>query len=569
MIDIRDIIQTELEKISLKSKDGVLERPKNLKNGDFSFFVKDTLVDFGNLSVEKINHEYVEKVEVVGKFINFHLSKKYFADSLREIVGNPKDVGKNNSLAGQNIIIEYTDPNPFKQFHIGHLMSNAIGESVSRIIEWSGATVTRTNYQGDVGPHVAKAIWGMKKLRVAPKSTPSLILKKLTRFFGSSSGHDDDVLKLGESYVLGSNSYEENPEIKKEIDLINKKVYEKTDPEINALYVWGRRISLEHFEEIYKKLGTKFSLYFFESETAPLGLFIVDELLKKGILEKSDGAIVFRGEEYGLHTRVFVNSQGLPTYETKELGLSKMKFDRQDFDQSIVVTANEQSDYFAVMLKVLEFADHRAANRTRHVSHGMMRFADGKMSSRKGNIITGESLICDVEKLVQEKIKDRKLSNEEKNSVAEKVAIGAIKYSILKQSPGKDIVFDFAKSLSFEGDSGPYLQYTCARIHSLLRKAAEAGIKEGLDNPETPGELEQLLVRLPETVERAKNEFAPQLIATYLINVASAFNHYYADHVIVDKNASESAYRIGLTRSVKNVLENGLYLLGITAPESM
>ncbi len=566
MIDIREIIIEELKKLSLSDKSGVLERPKNLKNGDFSFFVKDTGVVFETLALEKINHEYIEKAEPAGRFINFHLSKKYFADSLKEIVGNPKDFGKNNSLAGQNIIIEYTDPNPFKQFHIGHLMSNAIGESVSRIVEWSGANVTRANYQGDVGPHVAKAIWGMKKLGITPAGSG---FKKLISFLGVKTSEHDAILKLGEAYVLGSNSYEENPEIKKEIDDINKKIYEKTDPEINALYVWGRRISLEHFEEIYKKLGTKFNLYFFESETAPLGLFVVDELLKKGILEKSDGAVVFRGEEYGLHTRVFINSQGLPTYETKELGLSKMKFDRQDFDQSIVVTASEQSDYFAVVLKVLEFADHRAANKTRHVSHGMMRFAEGKMSSRKGNIITGESLIDDVEKLVQEKIKDRKLSQKEKNSVAEMVAVGAIKYSVLKQSPGKDIIFDFAKSLSFEGDSGPYVQYTCARIHSLLRKAKEAGIEEGFDSREAPGELEQLLVRLPEIVERAQKEYAPQLITTFVINLASAFNHYYADNVIVDPKSTESPYRVALTRSVKSVLENGLYLLGISAPEAM
>lgn len=573
MKNIREIIAGELKKLSIDVDDGVLEHPKDLKNGDFSFFVKDKSVDLAALPLEKISHEYIDRAEIAGRFINFYLSQKFFADILKEILagettaitdaGSGADsFGKNKNLDGQKIILEYTDPNPFKQFHIGHLMSNSIGESLARLVSWTGATVTRANYQGDVGPHVAKDIWGMMKIGKSPADFASSTLSEKTGF-------------IGDAYVLGSDSYEDSPEAKAEIDAINKKIYEKTDAEINELYDWGRKVSLEHFEELYNKLGTKFDYYFFESQTAQIGLFIVEELLQKGILEKSDGAVVFKGEQYGLHTRVFVNSQSLPTYETKELGLSKMKFDREDFDQSIVITASEQTDYFNVVLKVLGFADHRAANRTKHVTHGMMRFAEGKMSSRKGNVITGESLISDVEKMVQEKVKDRELSDEEKNAVAEQVAVAAIKYSILKQSPGRDIIFDFNKSLSFEGDSGPYLQYTHARACSILRKAAEqniiAKISAGSNESKTEsvGDIEKLLSRFPAVVERAQKELAPQLVATFLINLASAFNSYYAENIIVDAEKSESSYRVALTGAVKNVLENGLWLLGIKAPERM
>lgn len=558
---IREIIAEELKKISVGAEGADLEQPKKLGNGDFSFFVKDKEINVEELPLSKIKHEYIEKTEALGQFINFYLSEKFFHDSLGLILNAGQSFGQNQNLAGKKIIIEYTDPNPFKEFHIGHLMSNSIGEALSRVIAWSGAEVSRANYQGDVGPHVAKAIWGIRKLlKEKPNARPvdGAPLSEKSAF-------------LGKAYVLGSNSYEEDETAKKEIDELNKTIYEKSDAEINALYDWGRKISLEHFETLYKKLGTNFDFYFFESEAAPIGLNAVEELTKKGILEKSDGAIVFKGEQYGLHTRVFVNSKGLPTYETKELGLTKLKFDRQDFDQSIVVTANEQSDYFTVVLKVLEFVDHRAANRTRHVSHGMMRFAEGKMSSRKGNVITGESLVRDVEKVAEEKFQDRdvSMSEEEKKIVAEQVAVGAIKFSILKQSPGRDIVFDFAKSLSLDGDSGPYLQYTHARINSLLRKAEDAGVTESLANPEKPGTIEHLLVRFPEIVVRAQKEFAPQLIVTYLINLVSAFNNYYAQNVIVDKNKTESAYRVALTRAMKNVLAGGLYLLGIAAPERM
>lgn len=566
MKDIRDILIKELKKLGLEAAPAELGRPKSLAHGDYSFFIKDKngeANDLKKLPLEKVSgahsHDYIEKVELVGRFLNFRLSKRFFADALAENLKLEMANGRNKNLSDKKVIIEYTQPNPFKEFHIGHLMSNSIGESLSRIIEWNGAKVTRANYQGDIGPHVAKAIWAMKNEGLKPADLTSE--------------------KMGRLYVIGSTKYEVDETAKKEIDEINKLVYAKTDPEINALYDAGRKISLEHFEEIYKKLGTEFtkSFYFFESQTAPDGLFVVEELLKKGILVKSDGAVIFKGEDYGLHTRVFVNSQGLPTYETKELGLSKMKFAKGNFDQSIVITASEQKDYFNVLLKVLSFANAEIANKTRNVTHGMMRFAEGKMSSRKGNVITAESMIADVEKLVGEKIQandGRGFSEDEKAEVAEAVAVGAIKYSILKQSPGRDIIFDFAKSLSFEGDSGPYLQYTHARICSVLEKAAAAKIKPKIsgDDTENPGELEHLLVRLPEIVERAQAEFAPQLITTYLINVASAFNAYYANNLILSDDAAkarQSAYRLALAQATKNVLAVGLYLLGIRAPEKM
>jgi arginyl-tRNA synthetase len=582
MTNIQEIIKKELKKIGLDVAAGLggsssehLEHPKVLANGDYSFFIKDPKIDPKNLPLEKIQHEYIEKVVAAGKFINFYLSRKFFTDSVAEITKNAAKFGSNKNLGGEKIIIEYTDPNPFKEFHIGHLMSNAVGESLSQIIEWSGAKVKRACYQGDVGLHVAKAIWAMKKMSTEmplgenEKSATSNIAEKITF--------------LGKAYVYGSRSYEEDENFKKQIDLLNKVVYEKTDPEINKLYDWGRKVSLDHLDQIYKKLGTRFDYMFFESEAAPIGLFIVEEYLKKGIFTKSEGATIFKGEDYGLHTRVFVTSQGLPTYETKELGLTKMKFAREDFDTSIVITASEQNDYFKVLLKALEFVNPTAANKTRHVSHGMMRFAEGKMSSRKGNIITGESMINDVESLVQEKIKDRDLTAEEKKQISEVVAIAAIKYSILKQSPGRDIIFDFEKSLSFEGDSGPYLQYAYARAHSILEKARKEGISVPGNNwfskifakkiaPATStetSEIERTLYRFPEIVDRASREYAPQHITTYLTQIASAFNNFYANNKIVDKEDKNSPYKVALTSAFVAVMQNGLKLLGIKAPVKM
>ena len=210
------------------------------------------------------------------------------------------------------------------------------------------------------------------------------------------------------------------------------------------------------------------------------------------------------------------------------------------------------------------------ANKTRHITHGMIRLAEGKMSSRKGNIITGESLIADVEKLVDEKIKDRKFEKDLKGSIVSAVAIAAIKFSIIRQSPGKDIIFDFEKSLSFEGDSGPYLQYSSVRARSVLEKAKVEKISESFRSvPEEVGVLERKLIRFPEIVERARLEFAPQLIVTHLLELAAIFNRYYAENVIVNKTDRKSPYRVALTRALIITIQNGLYLLGIQVPEKM
>ena len=286
-------------------------------------------------------------------------------------------------------MVEFTDPNPFKELHIGHLYSNAVGEAISRLFEANGAEVMRACYQGDVGMHVAKAIWGNAK-----KTQNS---KVKTQNFNSK------VKIYGEAYVFGTAAYEDNPEAAAEIKELNIKLYEAKSAEIMKLYKLGRRWSLLYFDSIYKRLGTKFDYFYFESEAARGGLKVVEEGLKKGVFEKSEGAVVFKGERYGLHTRVFVNSQGLPTYEAKELGLAPAKFADFPYDLSIIVTANEINDYFRVLLKCLDLLYPDLAKRTRHIGHGFVKLPGAvKMSSRKGNVLTAEWLLDEAKKKVLE-----------------------------------------------------------------------------------------------------------------------------------------------------------------------
>jgi len=433
--------------------------------------------------------------------------------------------------------VEYTDPNPFKELHIGHLMSNAIGESIARIIGSQGANVIRANFQGDVGMHVAKAIFGLIKLKKENFS----------------------IEDLAKAYSFGATEFEEN---KQEITDINKKIYNRSDSQINDIYDKGKKISLDYFETIYKKLGTKFDEYFFESETGVVGKELVEKNIGK-VFEKSDGAVVFNGENFGLHTRVFINSEGLPTYEAKDLGLIKTKFEKYpDLDLSISITGNEVNEYFKVMLKAVEKIKSEWAEKTKHISHGMLRLPEGKMSSRTGDVITAESLIEKVEEIISKKTGD-------KNAI-EKISVGAIKYSILKSSSGKDIIFDFDKSLSVEGNSGPYLQYTYARAKSVLEKAEQEGIKSLIEkNNGELTEVEKLLYRFPEVVERAGQEYEPHYIATYLFELSQAFNSFYGNNKIADKTDENAPYKVALTEAVAQTIKNGLYLLGIEAPERL
>ncbi len=564
--EIRYVIGQALKHLSIPAGEVLLEHPAELSHGDYStnaalVYAKECKQKPRSLAEQIVRYIElqklvgVDKIEIAGPgFINFYLSKEFFAEAVKGIDG---DFGKNKNLAGKKVMVEYTDPNPFKEFHIGHLMNNAVGESVARVFEFQGAKVLRACWQGDVGLHVAKAVWGMIKI----KNQKSKI--KIG---------EGDIKLLGEAYALGSQKYDSDEGAKKEIVELNKKIFERTDKTVNELYDKGREVSLVHFEEIYKQLGTKFDYYFFEGKEGREGQPIVEQGLSNGVFEKSEGAVVFKGEKLGLHTRVFITSQGLPTYETKELGLNKTKFEKEpDLDNSIIVTANEQSDYFKVVFAAMKEVLPKIAAKTKHIAHGLLRFASGKMSSRKGNVITGESLIEQVKMLVHEKIKERDMSEGEKEKVAEVVAIGAIKYSILRQAIGGDIIFDFERSISFEGDSGPYLQYASVRAKSVLAKAVAEKIQANTALPESWATivLERLLCRFPEVVERAGKEYEPHYITTYLTELAGVFNGWYANEKIVDEKDQASPYKVALTQSFATVMKNGLWLLGIAVPEKM
>ncbi len=562
---IHNLILSALEAEGVTETEGfVIEHPTDLSRGDYSCNVAlvyakkltRSPVAFGvalAAHIELHMPEHILKVEVAGAgFINFFLDASYFAQSLKDIVEKGESFGKTISMLGKKVAVEYTDPNPFKQFHIGHLMTNIIGEAIATLYEWNSAEVQRFCYQGDVGRHIALTIWGLRFME--------------TPFPEEITPLKEKINYLGKTYALGAKKIVEFPDKENEVQAINKKIYDRSDEEVNHIYDTGKEWSLEHFEELYAILGTKFDRYFFESVTAPIGMELV-KANTPAVFKESDGAIIFRGEDFDLHTRVFITKEGLPTYEAKDFGLAKMKYEAYHYDNGIIITGNEQEGYFKVLLKALSLVMPEVAAKSSHISHGMMRFASGKMGSRTGNVVTGESLINDMIEASNEKMKNRELGDEEKEIIATQVAVGALKYSILKQSIGKDIIFDKEKSLSFEGDSGPYLQYAHTRALSVLRKAHEEGIEVAFEPIDTP--LSKMLYRFPEVINESLALYAPHQMITYLTELASLFNGFYANTQILEKGNPLSASRVGLVSAFEVVMNNGLKSLGIPVPEKM
>ena len=552
--EIDELIKQALQRLGLPEVDFGVEHPSEEAHGDFSTNValrlgKRELAQNIAGEINKKLPEWLAKVEVAGPgFINFYLSEYYLLEELKRVLDLGEKYGSNQLRRGEKVMVEFTEPNPFKEFHIGHLYSNAVGEALCRLWEFNGAMVRRVNYQGDVGMHVAKALWGWRRMLNAKLQMLNLEKKPLK----------ERVEILGQAYAEGAKVYEEDNIAKAEIEKINQQVYSH-DPEIEELYQKGRAWSLEYFETIYARLGTKFDYYYFESQAAEVGMELVQGGLKRGIFKQSKGAIVFEGP----HTRVFINTLGLPTYEAKELGLAPTKYKDWAYDRSVIVTANEINEYFKVLIAAMKLVEPELGAKTEHVGHGFVKLPEGKMSSRTGNIITGEWLVDEVKRKVLEVMKDGVL-RQAQDATAEAVAIGAVKYALLKSSIGQDIVFDFDKSVSLQGNSGPYLQYTYARAKSVLQKAlASQGVALRSMNTEELTIL-RWIYRFPEVVITAGERYEPSQISTYLYELAQRFNTFYNKHTILG-----SDFRLALTAAVGQVIKNGLWLLGIKAPEKM
>lgn len=486
----------------------------------------------------------IKAVEIAGAgFLNITLHDRVLVDAVRDFsLARATADGTTDPL-----VFEFGQPNTHKVPHIGHLFSYINGESCVRLLESQGKSVKRANYQGDVGPHVAKCLWGYLK-----KNLP-----------------DPDSLESQFSYLQtcyqeGAQAYEMDEAAKAEIDAINQQIYDK-DPAIMPLWEKTRRWSTESYEMFESRLGIKYDRRYFESETYGPGQDTVRNHVGT-VFEEDQGAVIFRGETYGLHTRVFINSRGNPTYEAKDIGLVQQKWEDFHFSLAVVETGNDQADYWKVEKQVIELLFPDLKDKIQTLHHGMVNLSGGKMSSRTGNIVTAFSLVDMVKERAHATLDvSRGYSAEEQESIAERVGLAAIKYSFLKSSSAKDMVFDLETSISHEGNSGPYMLYAYARTQSVLRKANQLSSPYPSEYQLNDDEryIVLSLLQYADAVKRAADEFAPHYVATYLFDLAQAYSTFYSAHKIIADDDTETAFRLGLTGAVGQTLKSGLHLLGI------
>ena len=490
-----------------------------------------------------------EKVEVAGPgFINITLSGSVLLALIRE---EPRAINM-----GQDVVLEYSCPNAFKELHTGHLYQTIFGDILARLLLVSGATVHRTSFGGDVGLHVAKCLWGMRQELGGEKP------EKLADI-------PDDAFErsrwISRCYVIGATAYEGDEATKNDIDELNKTIYgfhdtNDHDSPLAKIYWQTRQWSFDYFDAFYQTIDVVPMRYIPESSTAPIGLKVVREQLLKGNLKESEGAVVFEGDESKhLHTRVFVTSRGLPTYETKDIGVIWLEKQDYQFDRRYLITGNDQREYMRVVFAAAETFRPELAGTMTHLTNGTVRFADGKkMSSRLGNVTRA----VDVLDVVREKV--RSLVSDESN--VEAVTLGAIKYVFAKYKLGGDIAFDINETVSLAGNSGPYLQYAHARARSVLEKS-NAVFAQPTKVLLEDRALVRKLGEYHEVVAHAAKSLEPHYICNYLFELAQEFNRYYENNRVIGGDLEE--HRVSLVALYADTLKAGLAILGIHAPEKL
>ncbi len=564
---IKKIILKDLEKtldnLKVKNVEIDLQPPTNFNFGDYSTSIALKLTKILKNNPMEIaeeikknfpKSEYVEKIEIIKPgFINFWINGNYFLDYARKITKEKFDFPHFHLGKNEKVMVEFAHPNTHKLFHIGHLRNISTGETMVRILEAVGNYVIRSNYQGDVGLHIAKCLYGVQSEKSRIKGLKTL---------------QEKIEFIGKMYTKGTKAYEDDPKAKEEINKINKMIYDQNQ-EILPIWQETKYWSLDYFNEIYKRVDSHFDRLYLESEFYKRGMEVTEEALKKGILEKSQGAVVFNGKKYGLDTRVFINSLGFPTYEGKELGLAEKEFSEfGELDKNIHVVTPEQTSFFKITFKVEELINEKKyKNKQFHLVYEWVKLKQGKMSSREGNIIEANWLIDQIKEKILKQFKCD-------DKTAETLAVASVKYSFLKTSTQTIIHFDIDESIAVDGNSAPYLIYTYVRCQSVLKKVTlrqAQGDKDVMVSSTNHDELSLLrkLYQFPEVVLKAAQNYSPNFIATYLYELASQFNLFYQKNPILKAEKETKELRLLITLTTGKIIKKGLELLGIKTVEKM
>lgn len=568
-----EIIKKELREIAGEGVSFSLDQPEDLSHGDYAtniaFIISKQKGNSPKLCAEELIpllleklSSVVKKIEVAGPgFINFFLKDEVVREENKKC-----DIAIKTKYIGQNILVEHSSPNLFKPFSVGHLMNNFIGEFIVRAIKVGGGNVETMAFPSDVSLGVAKALFVIEK---------DIQERKINIDYFSNNSEDIVVKYLGEAYIRGVKECDENEDNLNGAKKVLDKMYKDKEGEFYNLVLVTRSINEIYFKRILKEIGTDIDYFVYEREAGDEGVKIVKENIGK-VFTESEGAVVYIPHEdrKDINTSVFINSQGYPTYEAKDLGLIEIKFGVNNFypDLSLFVTDAEQIQHFRVVFDAAEKLGNEWPDRiakSKHIPHGRMLFKGSKMSSRLGGVPLALDVISTVEEEVRERAGDKiaHLTDEEKKKLEREISLSALRIAVLRSKPGININFDPDTSLSFEGDSGPYLMYTHARCCSLLEKGKDIS-PAWSDIPVTP--LEKKLLHFERELVSVCEELAPQKLVSYLFSIAQLFNGYYAStQIIVDGDNTGNSHRLMIVKRTKEVMKSGMYVLGIEALDRM
>jgi arginyl-tRNA synthetase len=575
-----------LKALGLPEKEGnrFFAVPKSEEHGDLACAIAFSLAKKERKSPKEIAEDIalklssfklpasIEKIEAKDGFVNFFFSNGYYAQSLSQALELKEKFGEGDSGKGKKIVVEFSQPNVGKPFHVGHIRSTILGDAVANLKKSQGWKTVRMNYLGDSGTQVAKLLLALE-----------LFKEKLPEV--------KDEKTMLEYYVKIHKEIEAKPEVEEKAKEYLEKI-EDGDSETIKKVEFIRKKSYEAFQRNYDLLGVKFDVVTGESEFVKSSKKIVVEALKKKIaFVDKGGETVVKLEHYGLPNFIVLRSNGTTLYTTRDLGLADYKFEKFGFDSSVILTAAEQNLHFKQVIKTLELLGRKYAQNYKHVGFGLISLQEGKLSTREGRVVFLEDVISETVKaalheltafgwhakeLNSERI-DRitDYTNKEKTEIAKRVGIGSLKFSILRITPEKNILFNPKTAVSFAGDTGAYAQYTCVRAKSILEKAKEEKAKIPSDlskfgfNREERG-VTKLIAEYPIVLKNASNAMQPHQLCDFILRLSAAFNEFYHAHSVLkaEKN-EEKPKRLALVKATALVLENALSLLGIKVPEKM
>lgn len=565
---IGEIISNEIGEIENLDVASLIEVPTDEKMGDYAFpcfrlakeFRKAPDAIAAEIAERLQKNPMFESVENVNAYVNIKIKRTDFIkDVIEDAVLKGDSFTKSNEGEGKKVLVDYSSPNIAKPFHIGHIRSTVIGNALYLIYKNLGYDVVRINHLGDYGTQFGKMIvayrkWGNKEdVQREPIKT---LLSYYTKFHEEAG---------------------KNPELDEEARRIFVKL-ENGEAEEVALWKWFKEESLKEFEKVYKMLNIQFDSYAGESFYSDKIPAAVAQLEEKGLLEESQNSIIVDLDQFGLAPALVKKSDGSTLYITRDIAAALYRKDTYDFYKCLYVVASQQDLHFKQLFKVMELMGNQWAQNCIHVQFGMVSLAEGTLSTRKGRVVFLEDVLNKAVEKTREVVVEKGVVSENIDRVAEEVGIGAVVFNELAHNRIKDYTFDWDKVLNFEGETGPYVQYTHARSCSLLRKAGKDMVSKAknLDNidyekltSDTMYELAKLIHNMPEVIKEAADRYEPSVVTRHVVKIAQGFNRFYNEERILQGDATGTVSRLTLVIATKNAIKNGLALLGIKAPERM